>query len=171
MKKSYIPVILFALFIFSSAFKKDNPKEWTVNYDRQNVFIENKGQFHIASQPQSLVKYAYDAGSTMIYFTSTGITYSFLKTWKKEEKENEKSYEKIAEKIIHGKTYKDIEKENEGEEHKLEYATDVVNMRFEGSNPNVEIIAEESTPDYHSYSFKDYKNGGKIKNINFFRIN
>ncbi len=166
MKKSYIPVVLFALFIFSSAFKKDEPKPWTVSYDKQKVFIENLGQFHIASQPQSKVKYAYDGGSTMLYFTSTGITYSFLKTWKKEEKEDGKEKkEREYEAIKKGKSHQEMERE----EGKLNYSVDVISMLFENSNPNAEIIAEESTPDYYSYTFKDFNNHYKEKNINFIK--
>ena len=53
----------------------------------QNIeFIENKGQFHLPGSAEA-VEYCYDKGSTRIYFTKTGLTYSFLKAWQKQEEE------------------------------------------------------------------------------------
>ena len=133
---------------------------WSAKFENQKVFIENKGQFHIYDSKEP-VKYAYDDGSTMIYFTSKGLTYSFIKRWKKDDGENEAERER--ENLKSGKSRFEMEKE----EHKMEFKTDVINSIWENSNPNVEIVPEEETSDYYSYTIKEAN--GNYKNINYIK--
>ncbi|MGZ4033460.1 MAG: DUF7948 domain-containing protein [Bacteroidia bacterium] len=113
--------------------------------------MENKGQFHIHNSSEKVL-YAYDDGSTMIYFSSTGVTYSFLKRWRDEEesdeKEQAKEREREHEKMAKGISHDEIEKE----EHRMEYKADAVNMFWENTNPDAEVLAQDETTDYYSYS-------------------
>jgi gliding motility-associated-like protein len=146
---------------------------WTATADPQRSFIENKGQFKLGSEKTpngSSVKFAYDGGSTMIYFTPTGISYSFLKRWREKEKESEDPKERAREKaeerereqrgMRNGKSHAEVE----AEEHRMKFKTDVVNMIWEGANPNAQLIALEPTVDYHVYIVKG--KDGKEESIN-----
>ena len=94
----------------------------------------------------------------MIYFTSTGVKYSFLKRSEK-EKEGTKAERKLKH-LKSGRSHADWE----AEEHKVEFKTDVASFIWENANPNVEIIPLEETFEYYSYCIKE-KNGSD-KNIN-----
>ena len=148
-----LSVLALTFFLFLIPFLSiagNSPTPWSIKFDSQKSFIENKGQFHIHNSNEKVL-YAYDNGSTMIYFTSTGVTYSFLKRWKDmddgDEKEQAIEREHEHEKMARGVTHDEIEKE----EHRMEYKTDVVNMFWENANPNIELIAQDITTDYFSY--------------------
>ncbi|MBU0487684.1 MAG: gliding motility-associated C-terminal domain-containing protein [Bacteroidetes bacterium] len=132
---------------------------WTATLESSRSFIENKGQFRIC-QSDEQVLFAYDAGSCIIYFTPKGVTYTFIKRWAKEEREKEKAKERVFTTI-------EAWKEKEEEEKKMEFATDLVSFRWQNANPEVEIIPEEVTPDYHSYTFQ--ATDGKVTNINMIK--
>lgn len=140
---------------------------WTVNYERPKAFIENKGQFqNNDSKNDAPVLFAVDQGATSIYFTTKGVSYSFLKTWKKEDKKDELEEEKRLGKIKTAAQYRKLE----NEEHRLEWKKDVVDMFWGNANPAVEIVAEQETPDYHSYTYKE--KGGKetsVENVRGFK--
>ncbi|MFL5764782.1 MAG: gliding motility-associated C-terminal domain-containing protein [Bacteroidia bacterium] len=138
---------------------------WTAKYDHPKCFIENKGQFKLPGSNDA-VEYAYDKGSVRIYFTKTGLTYSLLKVWKKEEEEGEK------EKDTHKESFQDVKtleqwKKKEEEEHKAHYIADYVNLEWVGADPNAEIVAESPLPNYFSYSFRD--KDGKMLNENYLK--
>ncbi len=161
MKKSnYYSVVLLTIILSVFALSTnalEGNKGWSAKYENQKVFIENKGQF-LSNKPNEKILYAYDNGSTMISFTSKGVTYSFLKRWKKEENKNEREREREG--LKSGKSHAEME----AEEHKMEFKTDFVSFVWENANPNVEIVPSEETFDYHSYTFKD--KDGIEKNIN-----
>lgn len=148
------------LLLLVSATVAGNPGSWKNEFSHQRVFIENKGQFKLPGSTEKVL-FAYDGGSTTIYFTNKGTTHSFLKTWKKDDKERER--EEHEKKISTVEEYKKME----AEEHALEFKTDAVGFIWENSNPNVTVVGEDITPDYHSYTFKD--ENGKDKNINFLK--
>ena len=115
-----VTILTLLLFIFSfSTQALEGKNGWSAKYENSKVFIENKGQFH-TDDPNEKVLYAYDDGSTMINFTSKGVTYSFLKRWKK-EKEGTKAERKLKH-FQSGKSHA----EWEAEEHKIDFKTDVV---------------------------------------------
>lgn len=151
-----ISVKLSILIVFSSSalFSQKRTGSWSATFQNPKSFIENKGQFHIHRSTEPVL-FAVDNGSTMIYFTSAGVTYSFLKRWKKEEKENE-----------HFENCEDWKKKEE-EERRMEYKTDVVSFSWGNANPDPEVIALEQTTDYHSYNIKD--KSGSERNINYIR--
>ncbi|MCW3103477.1 MAG: hypothetical protein JWO09_1917 [Bacteroidetes bacterium] len=158
MKISTFLTALTLLFSLASSAQNNTGGSWSAKYGHAKAFIENKGQFKPGDITTEPVLYAVDHGSTMAYFTSRGITYSFLKTWKKDEgdeKERRKEREHLTEKEY---------KKEEAEEHKLEFKTDQVSFEWENANPDVKIVAEEMLENYFSYTFK--KNGQE-QNENF----
>ncbi|MES2286708.1 MAG: gliding motility-associated C-terminal domain-containing protein [Bacteroidota bacterium] len=160
MKKRNYPFAIFTIFLCVFAFSTHVAEAndgWSVKYQTPKVFIENKGQFH-TNDPNEKVLYAFDNGSTMISFSSKGVTYSFLKRWKKEETENERVREHEA--LKNGRSHAEME----AEEHRMEFKTDVINFIWENANPNVEIVPLDETFDYYSYSIKE--KDGTERNIN-----
>ena len=123
----------------------------------QKVFIENQGQFDNAPTGDAVL-YAFFGGSTSIYFTKKGVSYTFLKRWTKEKDKNE-SEEKF--------TTAEEWKEKEAEERRMEYESDVVSMTWADANLGVEVIGYDKTSDYHSFCIKD--KDGKITNKNFIK--
>ncbi|HLC83481.1 MAG TPA: hypothetical protein VJI69_06600, partial [Bacteroidia bacterium] len=151
------------LFLFILSVKAETGPSWSTKYEHPKCFIENKGQFHLPNGNEP-VEFAYDNSSTRIYFTKKGVTYSFLKVWKDLEEEGER------EKDIKKANFQDVRtveewRKKEEEEHKAKFIADYVNIEWENSNPNVEIVAEQKIPSYFSYTFKD--NTGKKVNENF----
>ena len=154
-----------ALLFSSSAFSTEGSgPAWSTKYEHPKCFIENKGQFHLPNASGEKVEYAYDNSSTRIYFTKKGLTYSFLKVWQKEEEEGEKEKDTKKEHFQSVRTFEEWRKK-EAEEHKSEFIADFVDVEWVGSNPNVEIVAEQKTSSYFSYTFKDAD--GKQTNENF----
>jgi len=159
--KLYFFMSLFLLLGFlakaqGSAFKPAL-KNWAASWQNSKVFIENKGQFKLpaSSELKSTVSYAYDEGTTKIYFTPKGLVYSFKEKQKKSERDEERE-----EKFRNEKEF--LEKERE--EKTVYYKTDVVSVEWEGANENVEIISENKSSEYFSYAFAE--NGIK-KNENY----
>jgi gliding motility-associated-like protein len=158
---------LSLFFVLTTSAHARDGKDWIATANPEKSFIENKGQFKLGSEKAespSAVKFAYDGGSTMIYFTPSGISYSFLKRWK--DSENEDSEEMARERareqkeMREGKPHAEIE----AEEHRMKFKTDVVNMIWEGANPDAQLIAEDATSDYHVYVKKNRE--GKEESIN-----
>jgi len=134
-------------FLSANSFGQNSLSNWTVKLETAKVFIENKGQFPVirnSKLKESNVIYAFDDKQTMIYFRPDGVTYSFRKQYSKEDDDIDKKITTVQE-----------WKEKEAEEHIMDSKSDAVTFYWENSNPNVEIIAENMTPDYYSYSFFD----------------
>ncbi len=156
MKPTHTYLALFFLLLSLSSPAILNPTTWNIQSQDQKAFIQNKGQFQINGKTEntSKVLFAVDNGPIKIYFTAKGVTYSFLKKWKERDKDKER------EEVKKEKSFK----ETESEEKRMEFATDVVDMMWEGANTNAQLIAEDITPDYQNYSVPQ-KNGQPI-NIN-----
>src|ERR1700757_3901006 len=135
------------------------PINWSTIWQPSKFFIENKGQFKLpaSSTIKSKVNYAYDAGTSKIYFTPKGLVYSFIEKKKKKEREEERER---AEKFKDEKKF--LEKERE--EKVITYKTDVVSMVWEGANEHAEIVAENKSDEYFSYA---YNENGVQKNENY----
>jgi len=150
--KFYCLIFSFLLLqLTTTNAQQSNPQvKWKIeDFAERRVFIENKGQF--ASPDGQPVLFAFDESSVRIYFTAKGLNYVFTKkTVNRTDKEREK---------FSGPS-------GEEEEHSVNLDIDKVNMQWEGVNPNVQVVAEEETPDYFSYSVKQ---GKDLKNINFIK--
>ncbi len=141
--------LFFSLSLLGSVtYSQQNTNVKVKQFDisQRKVFIENKGQFQAPARQNSTILYAFDEGQSKIYFTSKGLIYSFTKvTWKDNDKDKQNS---IGE-----------EEENE----KPDIKTDMVDMDWVGANPTAQLIAEDKTSDYFSYSINE---NGKLKNVN-----
>lgn len=160
----YYTSLLVLLFICFVSFQSFGNNNWVSTAENSKVFIENKGQFH-TDKPSETVLYAYDNGATMIYFTPKGITYRFVQSASYNKTEAEKREEKEKERERERKiTSVEEWKKHEAKEKRGEYKIDYVNFHWDGANTNVQIVAEEQTAEYFSYSFKE---NGEMKNVNF----
>ena len=130
--------------IWSTSSIAQNASNWKVQYEHSRSFIENKGQFNNPKVPGK-VMFAWDDANTVVYFTTQGVYYAFLKTWKKEE--GEEKEEKEKKKFTSAKAWMEFEKE----ERALEYETAMVSMQWVSPNPSVSLIAEDMNNDFHSY--------------------
>jgi len=163
LKTFFLASLFLLLSVFAAnaqglAVPNESNGSWASAFKPSRFFIENKGQFKlpVSSDFKSPVHYAYDEGPTKIFFTPKGIVYSFLEKNNKKNDEEEKGRKKI-------KNSKDF-LEEEREEKKVTFRTDVVSAEWEGANENVEIVSENQSQEYFSYSF-DGKEGKQ--NINY----
>ncbi len=152
-------ICLFSLININA--QKTASSSWTINWESPKSFIENKGQFIL--QTGEDVLYAYDNGSTMIYFTKDAVIFSFLKRWNKPDTLTEK--QKIDKRIRRFNTPEGW-LEHEAEKRKMNWDTTEVRLKWIHSNPNKKIIVSEQTSDYHSY---EAKQSGKLNSINFIK--
>ncbi|MBU0488993.1 MAG: hypothetical protein KKA07_09595, partial [Bacteroidetes bacterium] len=113
LKQMFRWAILMLVFVINTnpLNAQNQTNGWVANLEPSRSFIENKGQFRIY-QSDEQVLFAYDAGSCVIYFTPTGVTYTFIKRWAKEESEKEKAKERVFTTI-------EAWKEKEEEEKKM----------------------------------------------------
>ncbi len=141
-------IILFSILLGANQKGFSQSGNWSVDFTTPKVFIENLGQFQIPGSSDA-VQFAFDGVKTRIYFSKKGVSYYFLNKWKKEKGEDE-AEEMRKHKVTSAEEWRAMEME----ERKLEVKQDLVNMNWENSNPDVEIIASDVTPDYYSYSYK-----------------
>lgn len=171
MKQPRLLLLLFVILFLGASPVPGKADGWSRELKNSASFIENNGQFELPGNrapKTSNILFAYDNGSTIIYFTKTGITYCFQKRWREEKKYSTQA-EKIAaeqeerkreeREMIKGRSHLEIERE----EHKVNFKMDLLNVTLEGASLNSEVIGEDLTSDYHVYSVKD-KNG-KAKSI------
>lgn len=153
MKATLFPLRVLLLTVLSlfalSAGAQQNGGNWSVNWNNAGSFIENKGQFHVygCALQSSEILYAVDNGNTRIFFTKAGLIYSLMDVNKRHKDHEE-------------------EGENELEERRdIKIRKDEVQMHWLGANPDVQILAEEQTADYHTYCAHDFS-GGVISTTN-----
>ncbi|MBI4929933.1 MAG: gliding motility-associated C-terminal domain-containing protein [Bacteroidetes bacterium] len=151
MKKIALLFFILPLYLFAGK----NEAGWNSSGESQKRFIENKSQFDGRDRsPDSKILYAVDQNGTQIYFTKEGLTYRFDKKEKKYKEENERE-----EKINSAEEYMEYEKK----EREMITTTDFVHMQWANANPDVEVIAEEKTDDYFSYTKVNGENINYIK--------
>lgn len=156
-------IIFFSTLVFLSSVKANTPTlgGWIGSVEASKAFIENKGQFKLKNTDVKVL-YAYDNGLEAIYFTPKGIVYHFAEEVTKSEKEEKEEREREGK-----KTYKNAAEwlAHEAEEQKREFKIDDIAFNWVGANENVQVISEDPTSDYHSYSVKQAD--GTEKNVNF----
>ena len=137
-------VLLFVISFNTTGQNNDSKTKWGIrNFGSQRVFVENKGQFQLNGSDKDVL-YALDESGLKILFTKKGLTYSFVKDHKKD---------------------KDADSQEEDKDEKEPAAvTDVVNMLWLGSNPNVEVVAEQHRKDYYNYTIR--MEDGSLKDFN-----
>jgi hypothetical protein len=164
LRPNFILKLLF-VFTFAISAKAQNSAlaKWTAKYEKQKAFIENKGQFQIIGSEEE-VAFAMDHGGTKIYFTKKGLVYSFLNVWQKQTNKEEREQQKLK-----GFASAEEFKKFEDEGRKVEHSTDVIPMLWEGANPNVQVVAEGESPDYHSYSYTRNGENKSVSNVRAFK--
>jgi len=153
MKRIFIFIFFLAFQVLPlTILSQQSSSGWLKKFETNKVFIENKGQFNLPGSSENVL-YAFDNSSAKIYFTKNGIEYRFLKILPKKNKEGKKKFNSVEE-----------WREKEAEEREVKLKSDIVSFTWEGANPDVQVIAQDPTPDYYSYSFKNSK--GVVENSN-----
>ncbi len=146
-----IPNLFKLLIIFvilsSCAFsaKSQTTENWSIKWNYPKVFIENKGQFDGRDKkPDSQILYAVDHTAVQVFFTREGLTYRLDTKIKNKNR-----------------------KKGDTTQPKRLVVSDFVYMTWEGANPDPQIIPEDLSPDYHTYSMlsQDRKSYYDIRNI------
>lgn len=117
-------------------------------YGINNCFIENVGQYGETFEKQpnmGIIKFGYEGFGIPVLFTPKGLIYLHRKI----------SGPSLAEQEKEERKRKKFKKEDEVNELKV---TDcAISMEWVDANLNVEVIAEEVTPEYHTYGFMTEK--------------
>lgn len=133
----------FALTFLYTSVVAGYAADWTVDWSNPKVFIENKGQFRLPWEKPgegSEVLYAVDNGSTMIYFTARGISYTFFSRTKDHV-------------VLDKSQYKSWEEYRQAKaKYKMMCISDAVHMNFSDASPNVALTASRMNPLTHSYA-------------------
>ncbi|MFM6934635.1 MAG: gliding motility-associated C-terminal domain-containing protein [Flavobacteriales bacterium] len=145
MKKRLL--IYFSLFGIFSLFGQENSENnWTQNFQKARVFIENKGQFdEYATNETGKILFGVDFGSTRIFFGKTGIHYSFLEAVKVPKAQRDALRAELA--SIPSKY-----KEQERIVGKFKFKSDDVSMRYVNANAKVKLSGRKQRSDEHNYS-------------------
>ncbi len=134
---------------------------WNIKMEPAKVFIENKGQFKVPGSSDEVL-FAVDHSGQSVFFTRSGVYYTFLKQWREKESEEEREREK-KKKFNSAEEYK----KHEEEEHRVESDWDIASFQWSNANAAVTIEGVEAVSDYYSYSLKDF--GNNQRNINNIR--
>lgn len=131
--KNSITLLLACCFLFlTTAQAQLSTPSWSGKFEPSKAFVENKGQFEQRlKNPDSKILYAADQGSVQIYFSQKGLTYKFDR---KEKNKNRRDGDETQPRIF--------------------FETDMVDMVWEGANPNAELVAEGVNPDFYTYEMK-----------------
>ncbi|HLG02794.1 MAG TPA: PKD domain-containing protein [Bacteroidia bacterium] len=122
------------------------PKIWQTEPFRNEVFIENKGQFEgLTGRLAAPVLYGTDNGGYQVLFTDKGVTWKFdvaEKMTPEEERVFEENHKKFE------------EHENEAEEEHLKYTIHPVLMHMEWVNANANplVVAEDVSPSFFNFA-------------------
>ena len=147
--KNSITLILACCFLFLNSLQaQQNALSWSAKFEMQKAFIENNGQFDEKNrQPNSKILYAVDNGAVQIYFTKQGLTYRLDR--------KEKNLKR---------------RDGDHSQPRILFESDIVNIIWEGANPNTELIAEDLTPDHHTYAMmKSDKSVYALDNIRAYK--
>jgi gliding motility-associated-like protein len=148
------------LLTFFNVLGQENalPK-WTNQFSKSESFIENLGQFdNFENSSTGKIHFVIDLGETRIFFGEKGVSYNFHEVIKKSKEERANILNQPK------KSFEDY-KQSERLAGKFLIKNDQVNLTWENSNSNLEIIGFEETSDYHSYTFQNKDN--QTKNINY----
>src|SRR3990172_2372266 len=115
---------------------------WSGNPFEQKVFVEYKGQFARQTGVKGDVLFQATSGGVDIYFTKQGIEYRYDEISVKKENRKE---------------------EEEKDKKEIDVKRHTLQMQWMGSNPSVEIVAEDKVPFYYTYAFDPKKDKEGIK--------
>lgn len=157
MKKSLLLFLFFPLCLLAG----NKETDWIASGEPSPRFIENRSQFDGKDKLSgSKILFGIDQGAVQVYFTKKGLTYRFdrsEKKYKRTKEEKRKDREKFktmtAEEFI----------EHEKRQKATTLITDLIHMQWSNANPAVEIIAQDLSGDYFSYTKSNGENINYIK--------
>ena len=152
MKVRSIVFFLVILMQFFARSQSSIQKNWVVRHENTNAFVENKGQFKINQVSEPLL-FRFGNEQKSIFFTKSGLVYTFLKHNREVERDEKEKFETIEE-----------YKKHEEKEHKLNFSSDIIQLIWKNSNPDVQILASEEATDYNSFSYYENK---QLINVNY----
>ncbi len=145
--KYFLPVLVLLLVINLPSIAQNN---WSVKYEPQKVFIENKGQFdNLNNLPGSKVFFATENYANQVLFTKNGLTYRFEERVHPTKEEREEREKEMKEDMKKGRQI--THQEMEQEEHRFFIRRDFVQMNWVNANPNVEIVSSGEVSNYFNY--------------------
>ena len=135
--------LLTTLLVLSSMVSRAQQSKLNATLDPQKVFIENKSQFNGRNElPAMPVLFATEDGPSQILFSKSGLTFRLEKREHPEVDDREMREE--------GLTHEDLEKK----EHEVVVTTDLVQMFWKNSNPDVEVVAVDEVTAGYNYKTK-----------------
>jgi gliding motility-associated-like protein len=130
--------LLFFLLSFSIQLFAQNKFVASKDLFGQRVFIKNNGQFDGILPKGKVVDYAYTNGEEQVYFSKDGLTYLLQKRYPM--------------------SHSQMEAKEHGEKIKIKPPKKAfVNVSWENSNPNVEIVVSDKQSYYQSYGDEKLK--------------
>ena len=158
--------LLWSLIILTSSVYAQN--NWVKEYHRPKQFIENKGQFdYLENISTGPIQYVADLGKTKICFGIKGIRYYFLDANEVPKEERMALQKALSER----KTVED-HKKWEKLKGKFHFVSDEVSLQWKNGKMN-NILAEQPSKDYHSYTFLnekgEYENKNEIRSYQIIR--
>jgi gliding motility-associated-like protein len=148
---------MLIVFLLGTSFlaTASSGKGWVKEFKPEKVFVENKGQFKIKETPgfDSKVQYSYNGWHQFYHFTKSGVVVEFHKKEKGEKTAEEKLLRTERKKQGFNTREEFLEFERSGQ--KYTFQRDELLCQWIGSNPNVEIIAEEKKAYQQSSMYKD----------------
>lgn len=143
-------LILTVLAVISVSFKSQNTL-FESSLTSSQAFVENLGQFNgknwHSNQP---IVYGMAQNPFYIFFSKDGLTYRFDKVVKRSQFEEDNGEEEL---------------ESEEEKTKRTNISELIHIKWIGSNPNVQIVADDVKNNYYSYAVRDLKTG-QVSNLN-----
>ncbi|HYV92878.1 MAG TPA: PKD domain-containing protein [Chitinophagales bacterium] len=126
--------LAFIILLNVNGQAQQSVNSWTANPFEQRVFVENKGQFDASTGVSQPILFQAQSGGINIYFSRQGIVYRYDEVTENSEEDSE-----------------------EKEARKINMKPLSLTMQWVGSNPSVEVIAQEQVSFYYTYSY-DSKN-------------
>lgn len=147
MKKSIAHFSIFVLSIMAIA-AQTTTGNWSINDLSIKRFIKNEGQFDGRNGNNGAkILYAVDHGGIQIFFTEKGVSYYFF--------QSQKNY---------------LRKKGEKNVPRLLSNSDFVHMQWVNTDPQIKLVADELTNDYHTYMVdKGNKSYYNIENVKAYK--
>ena len=144
MKKSILIISVIAL-LSTTVFSQNKLFQHSAVGDA--AFVPNLGQFDKRDWQADKIEYGYNHNPFYVFFTKKGVTYRF-------------------DRIVRNPN-RDKKDPNSAKRTNI---SELIHATWVGSNPNVEIIAEDKTDHYFSYAIREGKMGARnIPNISGYK--
>ncbi|MBS1651547.1 MAG: T9SS type A sorting domain-containing protein [Bacteroidetes bacterium] len=141
-------IVFLNIFLFPKPIFAQFSKE--IKFGENTWFIEDKGQsVAIENRLNEDVLYMVETTNFELFFTKTGLCYRFTEVIPKKISEKElEEFEEMNEKG--GRSFAE-KKQAEDELRRNTVVTKHLKITWANSNPNVNVVAENEQPHYHTY--------------------